>query len=169
MRMGSSRRRHAGVGDGLVLGQRLTAHLRAPRGGRRGVDHVGAGHEYRAVVFLRRLPADIAASHIAREMIEITLERRAEATAAARAQDVGVARVQHLVERLAVVEALLLGGPEAVDGDRIAEPGEAAIETPGLALHPVHLRVETQVMARLHHLLATEPAAESAGAAGIRT
>src|SRR5262249_51689763 len=73
------------------------------------------------------------------------------------------------VERLAVVETLLVGGPEAMDGDRVAESGEATVETPGLTLHPVHLRVEAQVVARLHHLFAAEPAAESAGAAGVRT
>src|SRR5262249_39023088 len=39
---------------------------------------------------------------------------------------------------------------------------------PRLALDAVHLRVETDVVARLHHLLAAEPAAEATGPTGIR-
>src|SRR5262249_9804160 len=83
---------------------------------------------------------------------------------AAGAQDIGIARVQDLVERLAVVEALFLRGGETVDRDRIAGTAEPALEAPRLALHAIHLRVETQVVARLHHLLAAEPAAEAARA-----
>src|SRR5262249_60437065 len=96
------------------------------------------------------------------------VERRAEATAAGGAQDIGIARVQHLVERLAVVEALLLRRAETVDRDRIAGSAEPALEAPRLALHPIHLRVETKVVARLHHLLAAEPAAEAPGAGRVR-
>jgi len=66
------------------------------------------------------------------------------------------------------VEALFLRGGETVDRDRIAGTAEPALEAPRLALHPIHLRVETKVVARLHHLLAAEPAAEAAGAAGVR-
>src|SRR5215831_5147011 len=166
MRMGGSRRRHAGIGDRLILRQPLPAHLDAARRGRRGVDVVAAGREYRAVKRLGRTPADIAAAHVAREAFEVALERRAEAAATAGAQDIGIARVQHLVERLAVVEALLLRGGETMDRDRIAGSAKPAFEAPRLALHPIHLRVEAKVVARLHHLLAAEPAAEAAGAAG---
>src|SRR5262249_57228869 len=80
----------------------------------------------------------------------------------------GSARVEELVERVAVVEGLFLGGGEAVDGDRIAASAEPALEAPWLALHPIHLRVETKVVARLHPLLAPEPAVEAAGAARVR-
>jgi len=66
------------------------------------------------------------------------------------------------------VEALFLRGGETVDRDRIAGTAEPALEAPRLALHSIHLRVETKVVARLHHLLAAEPAAEAAGAAGVR-
>src|SRR5262249_57805285 len=76
--------------------------------------------------------------------------------------------VQDWVGRVAVVEALFLRGGETVDRDRIAGTAEPALEAPRLALHAIHLRVETKVVARLHHLLATEPAAEAAGAAGVR-
>src|SRR5262249_32317068 len=102
--------------------------------------------------------ANIAAAHVAREAFGVALERRAEAAAAAGAQDVGIARVQHLVERLAVVEALLLCCPKTMDRDRIAGSAEPAFEAPRLALHPIHLRVEPEVVARPHHLLAAEPA-----------
>ena len=163
-----SRRRHASVGDRLVLRQALPAHLGAARRGRRRVDGIRAGREHRAVIGLGRVLADIAAAQVMREALEVTLERRAETTTAAGAQDIGVARVQDLVERLAVVEALFLRGGETVDRDRIAGTAEPALEAPRLALHPIHLRVETKVVARLHHLLAAEPAAEAAGAAGVR-
>src|SRR5262249_2012554 len=119
MRLGRSRRRHAGIGDRLILRQPLPAHLGAARRGWRRVDGVAAGFEYRAVKRLGRMLADIAAAHVAREAFEVALERRAEA-AAAGAQDIGIARVQDLVERLAIVEALLLRGGETVDRDRIA-------------------------------------------------
>src|SRR6516162_2610136 len=112
--------------------------------------------------------AAVAAAHVAREAFEVALERRAEAAATAGAQDIGIARVQDLVERLAVVEALFLRGGETVDGDRIAGTAEPALEAPRLALHPIHLRVETKFVARLHHLLAAEPAAEAASAAGVQ-
>ena len=168
MWLGCRRRRHAGIGDRLILRQPLPAHLGAARRGRRRVDLVAAGREYRAVKRLGRLLADIAAAHVAREAFEVALERRAEAATAAGAQDIGIARVQDLVERLAVVEALFLRGGETVDRDRIAGTAEPALEAPRLALHPIHLRVETKVVARLHHLLAAEPAAEAAGAAGVR-
>src|SRR5262249_8787533 len=112
--------------------------------------------------------ADIAAAHVWREALEVALERRAEAAAAAGAQDVGIARVQYLVERLAVVEALLLCCGETMDRDRIAGSAEPALEAPWLALHPIHLRVEAKVVARLHHLLAAEPAAEAPGPARVQ-
>src|SRR5215510_15346408 len=162
MRLGGSRHRHARVGDRLILRQSLPAHLGAARRGRRRVDVVAAGREYRPVKRLGRLLADIAAAHVAREALEVALERRAEAATAAGAQDVGIARVQDLVERLAVVEALLLRRPETVDGDRIAGTTEPALEAPGLAFHPIHQRVEAKVVARLHHLLAAEPPAAAA-------
>src|SRR5256886_4085694 len=59
--------------------------------------------------------------------------------------------------------ALPICGGEPVDRDRIAGTAEPALEAPRLALHPIHLRVETKVVARLHPLLAAEPAAEAAG------
>src|SRR5260370_26809987 len=110
MRLGCLRRGHDGIGARLILRQPLPAHLGAARRGRRRVDVVAAGREYRAVKRLGRLLADIAAAHVAREALEVALERRAEAAAAAAAgaQDIGIARVQDLVERLAVVEALFL-------------------------------------------------------------
>src|SRR5262245_13819983 len=108
MPLGRRRRRDAGIGDRLILRQPLPAHLGAARRGRGRVDGVAAGREYRAVRRLGRALADIAAAHVVREAFEVALERRAEAATAAGAQDVGVARVQNLVERLAVVEALLL-------------------------------------------------------------
>ena len=49
MRLGGSRRRHAGIGDRLILRQSLPAHLGAARRGRRRVDVVAAEREYRAV------------------------------------------------------------------------------------------------------------------------
>src|SRR5262245_15149596 len=76
--------------------------------------------------------------------------------------------VQDLVERLAVVEALLLRCGETMDRDRIAGSAEPALEAPWLALHPIHLRVEAKVVARLHDLLAAEPAAEAPGPARVR-
>src|SRR5262249_20784197 len=164
----SRRRRHAGVGNRLVLWQSLRPQLSTARRGRGGVELVGAGLENRAVILLRSVPADIAAAHIARQTVEIAVERRAEAAAAAGAQYIGVAGVQHLVERLTVVEALLLRLAEAVDGDRVAVAGEPAVEPPRLALPPIDLRIEADVGACLHHLLAAEPAAEAPGAAGIR-
>src|SRR2546428_7912687 len=135
-RLSRSGRRHAGIGDRLIPRQPLPAHLGTARGGRRRIDGVAAGREYRAVKRLGRMPADIAAAHVAREAFEVALERRAEAATAAGAQDIGIARVQNLVERLAVVEALLLRGGETVDGDRIAIAAEPALEPPRLALHP---------------------------------
>src|SRR5262249_841795 len=162
MWLGRSRHRHARVGDRLILRQPLPAHLGAARRGRRRVDGVAAGFEYRAVTSLGRALADIAAAHVARETFPVALERRAEAAAAAGAQDMGIASVQDLVERLAVMEALFLRGGETVDRDRIAGTAEPAFEAPRLALHPIHLRVETKVVTRLHHLLAAEPAAEAA-------
>src|SRR5262249_1491178 len=168
MRLGWSRRRHAGIGDRLILRQPLPAHLGAARRGCRRVDVVAAGFEYRAVKRLGRMLADIAAAHVAREAFEVALERRAEAAAAAGAQDIGIARVQDLVERLAIVEALLLRGGETVDRDRSAGPAEPPREAPRLALPPIHLRVEPRVVARLPHLLAAEPAAQAAGAARVR-
>ena len=137
--------------------------------GRRRVDGIRAGREHRAVIGLGRVLADIAAAQVMREALEVTLERRAETTTAAGAQDIGVARVQDLVERLAVVEALLLGLAEARNRDAVAQTREPAFEPPRLALHPVHLRVEADVMPRLHHLLAAEPAAEAAGPTRVRT
>src|SRR5262249_13737158 len=134
-------------------GRPYPPHLGAARGGRRRVNVVAAGREYRAVKRLGRMLADIAAAHVAREAFEVALERRAEAAAAAGTQDVGIARVQDLVERLAVVEALLLRRGETMDRDRIAGSAEPALEAPRLALHPIHLRVEAKVVARLHHLL----------------
>src|SRR5262245_62665614 len=104
MWLGGSRHRHAGIGDRLILRQPLPTHLGAARRGRRRVDVVAAGREYRAVKRLGRALADIAAAHVAREALEVALERRAEAATAARTQDIGIARVQDLVERLAVVE-----------------------------------------------------------------
>src|SRR3984893_8600394 len=168
MRLGCRRRRHAGIGDRLILRQPLPPHLGAARRGRRRVDVVAAGREYHAVKRLGRMLADIAAADVAREALEVALERRAEAAAAAGAQDIGIARVQDLVERLAVVKALFLRGGETVDRDRIAGTAEPALEAPRLTLHPIHLRVEKKVVARLHHLLAAEPAAEAACAAGVR-
>src|SRR5262245_32692720 len=153
---------------GSSCGSPCRPHLDAARRGRRRVDGVAAGREYRAIKRLGRALADIAAAHVARETFEVALERRAEAAAAAGAQDIGIARVQNLVERLAVVEALFLSGGETVDRDRIAASAEPALEAPWLALHPIHLRVETKVVARLHHLLAPEPAADAAGAARVR-
>src|SRR6185437_4313260 len=100
------------------------------------------------------------------EAFQVAIERRA--AAAAGAQDVGIARVQDLVERLAVVETLLLRRGETVDRDRIAGAAQPACETPRLALHAIHLRVETKLMARLHNLLAAQPAAEATRAARIR-
>src|SRR5262249_12147630 len=64
--------------------------------------------------------------------------------------------------------ALLLRCGETMDRDRIAGSAEPALEAPWLALHPIHLRVEAKVVARLHDLLAAEPAAEAAGAARVR-
>src|SRR5262249_17129622 len=160
MRLGGSRRRHAGIGDRLIPRQPLPAHLGAARRGRRRVDGVAAGREYRAVERLGRMLADIAAAHIAREAFEVALERRAEAAAAAGTQDIGSPRVQALVERLAVGEALPLRRGETMDRDRIAGSAEPALEPPRFAFPPIHLRVETKVVARLHHLLAAEPAAE---------
>src|SRR5262249_53549933 len=168
MRLGGSRRRHAGIGDRLILRQPLPAHLGAARRGRRRVDVVAGGRENRAVKRLWRMLAVITPPHLPRPALEVALERRAEAAAAAGAQDIGIARVQDLVERLAVVEALFLRGGETVDRDRIAGTAEPALEAPRLALHPIHLRVETKVVARLHHLLAAEPAAEAAGTARVR-
>src|SRR5262249_58553557 len=109
----------------------------------------------------------IAAAHVAREAREVALERRAEAATAAGAQDIGIARVQDLIERLAVVKALFLLGGETVDRDRIARTAEPALEAPRLAFHSIHLRVETKIVAGLHHLLAAKPAAEAAGAAPV--
>src|SRR6516164_7500161 len=151
MWLGGSGRRHAGIGDRLIPRQPFPAHLGAARGGRRRVDGVAAGREYRAIKRLGRMLADIAAAHVAREAFEVALERRTEAATAAGAQDVGIAGVQHLVERLAVVEALLLCCPETMDRHRIAGSAEPAFEAPRLALHPIHLGVETKVVARLHH------------------
>src|SRR5262249_34445855 len=168
MWLGGSRHRHAGIGDRLILRQPLPTHLGAARRGRRRVDVVAAGREYRAVKRLGRMLADIAAAHVAREAPEIALERRAEAAAAAGAQDIGIARVQDLVERLAVVEALFLRGGELVDRDGLAATAGPALEPPRLALPASHLRVETQVVARLPPLLAAEPAAEAARAARVR-
>src|SRR6516162_7434256 len=167
MRLGGSRRGQAGIGDRLIVRQSLPARLGAARRGRRRVDVVAAEREYRAVKRLGRMLADIAAAHVARETREVALERRAEA-AAAGAQDIGIARVQDLIERLAVVKALFLLGGETVDRDRIAGTAEPALEAPRLALHPIHLRVKTKVVAGLHHLLAAKPAAEAAGAARVR-
>src|SRR5262245_24580732 len=84
--------------------------------------------------------ADIAAADVARDAFAVALERRADA--AGGAQDIGIARMQHLVERLAVVEALLLRRGETMDRDRIAGSAKPAFEPPRLALHPIHLRVE---------------------------
>src|SRR5262249_3444372 len=128
------------------------------------VDVVAAGREDRAVKRLGRMLADIAAAHVAREAFEVALERRTEAAAAAGTQDVGIAGVQHLVERLAVAEALLLRCGETMDRDRIAGSAKPALEAPRLALPPIHLRVEAQVVAPLPPLLAAEPAAEAPGA-----
>src|SRR5262245_5093618 len=162
MRLSWSRRRPTGIGDRFILRQPLPAHLGAARRGRRRVDVIAARLEHRAVTHLGRALADIAAAHVAREAFEVALERRAEAATTAGAQDVGIAGVQDLVERLAVVKALLLRCPETVDGDRIAGTAEPALEAPGLAFHPIHLRVEAKVVARLHHLLAAEPPAAAA-------
>src|SRR5262249_51102381 len=168
MPLGRSRRRHASIGDRFIPRQPLPAHLGAARGGPRRVDGVAAGREYRAIKRLGRALADIAAAHVAREAFEVALERRAEAAAATGAQNIGIARVQDLVERLAVVEALLMRCGETVDRDRIAGSAEPALEAPRLALHPIHLRVEAKVVARLHDLLAAEPSAEAPGAARVR-
>src|SRR5215471_7136649 len=149
MRLGGSRRRHAGIGDRLILRQSLPAHLGAARRGRRRVGVVAAEREYGAVKRLGRMLADIAAAHVAREAREVALERRAEAATAAGAQDIGIARVQDLIERLAVVKALFLLSGETVDRDRIAGTAEPALEAPRFALHPIHLRVETKIVAGL--------------------
>src|SRR5258707_13585731 len=103
-------RRHAGIGDRLILRQPLPTHLGAARRGRRWVDVVAAGREYRAVKRLGRLLADIATAHVAREALEVAVERRAEAATAAGAQDIGIAAVQDLLERRPDVEALCLRG-----------------------------------------------------------
>src|SRR3954471_13422837 len=121
VRMGGPGRRSGGLGDRLVLRQPLSAHLGASSLGLRRINPVRRRLEHRAVIFFRRILADIAATHIARETVEVALERRAEAAATPRAQDIGVTGVQNLVERLAIVEALLLRRPEAVNGDRVAE------------------------------------------------
>src|SRR5262249_55311592 len=164
MRLGGSRRRHAGIGDRFILRQSLRTHLGAARRGRRRVDVIAAEREYRAVKRLGRVLADIAAAPVARETLEVTLERRAEAATAAGAQDIGIARVQDLIERLAVVKALFLLGGETVDRDRIAGTAEPALEAPRLALHPIHLRVETKIVAGLPPLFSAHPAPERAGA-----
>src|SRR5262249_40314960 len=168
MRVGRSRRRHAGIGNRLILRQALPAHLGAARRGRRRVDPINAAYEDRAVIGLGRVLADIAAAHVAPEPLEVALERGTKSAAAAGAQAIRIARVQDLVQRLAVVEALLLRRAKTVDSDRIACGAEPAVEAPRLALHPIHLRVEANVVARLHHLLAAEPTAEAAGAARVR-
>src|SRR5262249_12139974 len=56
---------------------------------------------------------------------------------------------QDLIERLAVVKALFLLGGETVDRDRIAGTAEPALEAPRCALHPIHRRVETKIVAGL--------------------
>src|SRR2546430_14363986 len=94
MWLGCRRRRHAGIGDRLILRQPLPAHLGAARRGRRRVDLVAAGREYRAVKRLGRLPADIAAAHLAREAPEVALERRAETALAAGAPEIRPSPVQ---------------------------------------------------------------------------
>ena len=76
-------RRHTGIGDRFVLRKALPAHLGALYLGRRGVDPVRLRLEHRAVVFFRRILADIAATHVASEGIEVTVERRTEATTTA--------------------------------------------------------------------------------------
>src|SRR5262245_65757304 len=55
-----------------------------------------------------------------------------------------------------------------MDRDRIAGVAGPVSQARLLALDPSHLRVEAQVVARLHHLLAAGPAAEAAGAARVR-
>src|SRR5262249_60339034 len=95
MWLGGSRHRHAGIGDRLIPRQPLPAHLGAARRGRRRVNVVAAGREYRAVKRLGRMLADIAAAHVAREAFEVALERRAEAAADAGPPGLGVARVQY--------------------------------------------------------------------------
>src|SRR4051794_39206913 len=169
VRIGRRGRRHPGIGDRLVVRQPLPAHLGTPDPGRRRIDPVRLRLEHGAVILFRRILADIAATHIARETVEVTLERRAEAATTTRAQDISVAGVQNLVERLAIVEALLLRRAEAMKGARVAETGEASLEPPRFAFPPAHLRVEAKIGARLPPLLATEPATEAAGAAGIWT
>ena len=133
-------------------------HVGAQQVARRDIDLVGAGDEHHAVIFLGRLLRHVAAAHVALDRDELAVEWRAEAAASAGAQDVGVARFQHLVEGLAVGKALL-GLGEAMDGDAIAGAGEAAEQAPGLAHHPVHLGIEADVVARLHDLLDAEAAA----------
>ncbi len=56
-----------------------------------------------------------------------------------------------------------------MDGDRIAEAGKRAVQPPRPAAGAIHLRVERDLAAHLHHLLSAEPTAEFAGPAGIRT
>ena len=70
--------------------------------------------------------------------------------------------MQHQVERLAVAE-ILLGLTVAMDGDGVAKPGKAAEQTPGPTFHTVHLRIERDFSAHLHHLLNTKTTAEFSG------
>src|SRR5579875_3615452 len=124
--------------------------------------------EYGAIHAPGGVAADVAAAYVARQRRKIPLERRAVTAAAARAQNVGVPRLEHLIERLAVREMRLLGLAVPVQRDRIAQTRVAAVETPRLALHAIHLRREADVVERLHHLLGAETAAMAAGAAGVR-
>lgn len=69
-----------------------------------------------AVTPLRGRSQDISLPQVGFERIEIAVERRAKTAAADRAQDVGVARREHLVERLACRKPVFVL-IEAVDRD----------------------------------------------------
>src|SRR5579885_3571241 len=101
---------------GLRQRQALRTHRRPPPLGGFAIQRPAAAEEDGTVIALGRLARDIALAHVVFERVERPVQRRPETAAAARAQDVGVAGMEDLVERLAAREIMLVR-VEAMDRD----------------------------------------------------
>src|SRR5436309_2330127 len=133
---------------------------------RRCIDLEGLRIDHDAVELRRRLRGHVALAHVVANLFDRPLERVAVAATTARADFEGVAGLELRHQHLGVGE---IAFPLSADAQlhRVAGAVEAAVEPPWPAMGALALIVDHHIRARAHHALDPEPAAATAGAAGI--
>ena len=106
--------------------------------------------------------------NIMRHTLRIALIRCAKATSATGQQHKRITGGQALHQHFGIGKIILTLAALRED-DLITHAGMTAIQTPGFAVHTIHLGIEIHRRTRHHHLLGAQSATETTRATGVLT